>query len=469
MPGRRQCLAALNVPAVALLVAFSFMVVRDPQLVQLECLLCQVWYIRSGPMWPDSFKADSNWSFTDWQATQLEQLGAANSLQRRDVVVHQTVRSLDLSPQQQKWQDTWRRLGFNVTTADDLQARRDVLRLVQVLEWPEILRVYDALETSVQRSDVWRYAILWLDGGVYADIDVYAYPPMKSLVYSSEAIIFSESLPVFEWLPHALSVGIGQFARLLGLTDLVRLPQRRNCLMVAPPRHPLMLRTLKLIVAKMHSERNPKQIPEPTRTLELTGPGVFTDALDELLRERDAASLGLTFVSRIDGLHYFCHVAQGSWKKYLDATDQPALKPHEQTLRWCVVLLQTTGLAVYWLRSWRSARKRLWRQRLVQHFSDAQQQVILCVWVWAARSFAWMPVKSRGSDADEGEGTFGSDEKPRRFLPCSFSHQHKLCSLPLQNATGRPPNEGSAGAVAQVAKMHQVDDCTALMRDTWFG
>ena len=39
------------------------------------------------------------------------------------------------------------------------------------------------------------------------------------------------------------------------LTLQVRLPQRRNCLMIAPPRHVLMSRTLERIVAKFDSEK----------------------------------------------------------------------------------------------------------------------------------------------------------------------------------------------------------------------
>ena len=52
--------------------------------------------------------------------------------------------------------------------------------------------------------------------------------------------------------------------------------------MMAPARHPLMMRTLERIVAKFDAERGLAPKPEPTHTLELTGPGVFTDAYDEL-------------------------------------------------------------------------------------------------------------------------------------------------------------------------------------------
>ena len=39
------------------------------------------------------------------------------------------------------------------------------------------------------------------------------------------------------------------------------------------------------------------------------------------LKERREAELGIRYVSRIEGLRYFRHVAQGSWKTYLGAAE----------------------------------------------------------------------------------------------------------------------------------------------------
>ena len=61
-----------------------------------------------------------------------------------------------------------------------------------------------------------------------------------------------------------------------------------------------MRRTLDLIVAKFDAESRlraeglgAEPPPEPTRTLELTGPGILTDALDGLLERTSAAALGI--------------------------------------------------------------------------------------------------------------------------------------------------------------------------------
>ena len=267
-------------------------------------------------------------------------------------VLHQTVKNLVLTQEQLQWRASWIRLGFRVRTADNAQARRDIVRMVDMTGDSRLLRVYDALETNVQRSDVWRYAILWLEGGIYADIDVYAHPPITSLVQSSPGVIFTESLPLFDWMPSMVARGISFVALHLGLTDLVRLPQRRNCIMLAPKRHPLMLHTLQRIVAKFEAEHHLAPRPEPTHTLELTGPGILTDALNELVAAHGGLAVGLDalrirLVSRFDGMQYFQHVAQGTWKTYLGDARVHGLKPHERTLRWVVLLMQSTGVVLY--------------------------------------------------------------------------------------------------------------------------
>ena len=61
----------------------------------------------------------------------------------------------------------------------------------------------------------------------------------------------------------------------------VRLPQYRNCVMVSCKGHSAMRATLDAIVAKFKYPV-PVRPREPTYTLELTGPGVFTDAIKTL-------------------------------------------------------------------------------------------------------------------------------------------------------------------------------------------
>ena len=90
-----------------------------------------------------------------------------------------------------------------------------------------------------------------------------------------------------------------------------------------------MLATLDSIVQTV---RNPpaRQPPEPTYTLERTGPGIFTDAVrtthEASLRGMSISSTGgieppMLYVSRLSGNAYFRHIGRGSWKPYRTGRD----------------------------------------------------------------------------------------------------------------------------------------------------
>ena len=83
----------------------------------------------------------------------------------------------------------------------------------------------------------------WDPFGLYDLICTKAYELVNDNLRN--AVLFSESVAVFDWLPASLAARIGKAANGFGLTDLVRLPQKRNCLLMAPARHPLrmLLRT----------------------------------------------------------------------------------------------------------------------------------------------------------------------------------------------------------------------------------
>ena len=170
----------------AALVTLSFLIVQDPRLELVERLLslsdrtapeADVDIFSHGPT-----PAPPAWIPQAELSEPGEAMPRVGTMLKR-IVVHQTVRSLaDLSPEQRDWRRSWQRLGFALSTADDAAARKDIERLSDVTSDGDYLRVYDALETSVQRSDMWRYAVLWLDGGVYADVDVYALPHASQLL-----------------------------------------------------------------------------------------------------------------------------------------------------------------------------------------------------------------------------------------------------------------------------------------------
>ena len=209
------------------------------------------------------------------------------------VLLHQTQATHNLTAQMRSWQHSWEVLGFRTQLADNAHCREDMRQLVALTGVRDYLTVYDALETAVQRSDMWRYAALYLFGGVYADIDVVAEPAMAELLNSNmnrSGVVFVESLPS-PWL-------IGFIARFFYLTDMVRIPQYRNCIMIACRGHPALRATLDAIVSRFKFPP-PHRSPEPTHTLELTGPGIFTDSVKASSQSSSALSPPL---SRSDAL-----------------------------------------------------------------------------------------------------------------------------------------------------------------------
>lgn len=92
-----------------------------------------------------------------------------SSMLRVPVLLHQTVQSrANLTERESAWQRSWVDLGFQLQLADNARCRQDMVRLSELTGDVDFVRVYDALETGVQRSDMWRYAALYLYGGVYA-------------------------------------------------------------------------------------------------------------------------------------------------------------------------------------------------------------------------------------------------------------------------------------------------------------
>jgi hypothetical protein len=191
------------------------------------------------------------------------------------------------------WHESWRRNGFRVALRNDTECLADVARVCEATGRPELMDAYQALN-PVQRADFWRYAITYLEGGIYSDIDIGATP---------ETARFFLADPRFEAGRTAL-VGIvenapydnpwGRLHWRVGMSPMYsRVPQLRQSFFYARQGHPHLLRLL-LGVAGMvrtweesgHTDiGNPRLGREALQemeasgalTLEMTGPGVWTD------------------------------------------------------------------------------------------------------------------------------------------------------------------------------------------------
>mmetsp|Transcript_43076 Transcript_43076/g.101094 ORF Transcript_43076/g.101094 Transcript_43076/m.101094 type:complete len:688 (+) Transcript_43076:2328-4391(+) len=249
----------------------------------------------------------------------------------------------------------WRALGLTTRVADDAQARIDVALAASQLDLPKALGAYDRVPTPVLRADLWRLAIVWLRGGIYADLDVDPTPRMQTLLQALSAM---PALPVPDEVQHGVSrqnstpglllfvenwsfipAPIGRLAIAIGLSDFARFPQYRNCIFAAQsPKHPLLAAAFKLAISRLEEqERESEKLgpdapaPSDARVLELTGPGLLTDATDAFLNAQAAAAAAVTstssgdhtdaqartdvvFIDRGSGTSFFIHAGVGSWK-----------------------------------------------------------------------------------------------------------------------------------------------------------
>jgi len=218
--------------------------------------------------------------------------------------VHHTWKDYNLSKLLHTNRASWTRLGFHVTLSNDEDCRADIIRLCARTGNNIYLTVYDNLETPVQKADFWRYSKLYLDGGVYSDIEVIALAGMVALIGSMPKEI---SLLLFRETEDTLYFRLRDWWGPPCSTYVCR-PQIRNYIMAATPGHFGMLRTLENIVKRYQSNEY-KLYEGVKRTLILTGPGVFTESMQIYMH------LSSTKIVSLSGADYiFDHPGMNTWK-----------------------------------------------------------------------------------------------------------------------------------------------------------
>jgi mannosyltransferase OCH1-like enzyme len=58
----------------------------------------------------------------------------------------------------------------------------------------EFTNMYNSLPLDIMRADVWRVAIIYINGGIYCDTDVFCKKDLSELIQNEEFIIFNEEL-----------------------------------------------------------------------------------------------------------------------------------------------------------------------------------------------------------------------------------------------------------------------------------
>eukprot|EP00638_Chattonella_subsalsa_P011146 CAMPEP_0117808698 /NCGR_PEP_ID=MMETSP0948-20121206/20207_1 /TAXON_ID=44440 /ORGANISM="Chattonella subsalsa, Strain CCMP2191" /LENGTH=109 /DNA_ID=CAMNT_0005644191 /DNA_START=44 /DNA_END=370 /DNA_ORIENTATION=+ len=85
-------------------------------------------------------------------------------------VVQQTYKTRELTGLRAEWHQSWLDVGFPTKVSNDEDMLADVAYLSEFTGNPDFIETYNQLFDIVQKSDFWRYAKLYLEGGLYADV-----------------------------------------------------------------------------------------------------------------------------------------------------------------------------------------------------------------------------------------------------------------------------------------------------------
>ena len=136
----------------------------------------------------------------------------------------------------------------------------------------EIKKCYNRLNIIVAKVDFWRYLVLYKYGGVYLDMDSTILKPLKALIRDEdEAIITAEANPDL-YVQWALIFKKG---------------------------HPILERTIEMVIKNIRGNVYPNDIHK------MTGPSVYSNAINEIHRERYKCDIAHRDIHKKTDITYF--------------------------------------------------------------------------------------------------------------------------------------------------------------------
>ena len=221
--------------------------------------------------------------------------------------VYQTWKNYKLPDDFQAFHNSWL-ITFDTILYNDT----DVLSAIYLycnLEDPLLCKNLDKY-SNIQKIDIWRYIVIYINGGIYSDIDVGIKNPYMFYLQTKQncnLILFKESpsfyYEPFKYIRHLLFY-------YCGLNSYARLNQLRQSIFYATPKHPL-LQTILYTISHSNIEDYSYKFVEPYLTFELTGPGIFTDIAQLFLKNEDCC-----IVQYNNGLEILDYHHYGTWKKH---------------------------------------------------------------------------------------------------------------------------------------------------------
>lgn len=171
----------------------------------------------------------------------------------------QTWKSKTLPPGAARLRETWLRRNpdFTCRLFDDADCETLVAET-----FPEHVDAFRRLPFPVMRADIFRYAAIFRDGGLYADIDMECLRPVSVLLSSASCVL-------------AVEAHLGRRRTLeLGYAKPVQIA---NCIFAAVPGHPFFLAAAQRAFAL--AEQHPS--PDRAAVEDITGPRMLTRLLFE--------------------------------------------------------------------------------------------------------------------------------------------------------------------------------------------
>lgn len=202
-------------------------------------------------------------------------------------VVHRSWNNLSAFPVSRT---KWENLGFTVYDYDDAAAYAIVAKNGYGDEWKR-------LNSFAAKTDLFRYIILYEQGGWWADADMIPKSRIRRLASTRSMVLFHEACG-YQWF--------NRFKYATGLSTVTHAPQYKNSLFAMPAKSPILMTALQLLRLRVANHWQRWSVVD---VIDTTGPGLLTDAVGLHPEEmRHAAIISCKF-----HLRYMHHLGLRTW------------------------------------------------------------------------------------------------------------------------------------------------------------
>ena len=186
----------------------------------------------------------------------------------------------------------WTALGFVVYDHNNSSASMIIGRHNR-----RLLDVYNRLPNWAARADLFRYVVLYVEGGWWADADLEPTKDLAVLAAVNQLVFFHEACG---------RVVVNKMKRAFGLTSISRETQLKNAIFAAKRGWPPLLSVINIVQRREGARVGPYTEAE---VVSVTGPGALTDGVYVHLIDA-----GATLVRCSDAHIYFNHLGLGLWR-----------------------------------------------------------------------------------------------------------------------------------------------------------